>query len=108
MPDEQDPDTFSLVMPFVVCASNGGPYEDLAYVAGYEMGYLSGRLEQKPAAHQQVVRKANVPQVDLVAMDRGYKLKVVEMPEWDSDDWVNVLLVQTALKIEPDDGNMNL
>lgn len=84
---------FSLVMPFVVVESKGGPYRDQDYVAGFECGLLDaecadaakrGRFPIVPLA----VRSDNIPQIDLIAMRNGFLLAaevIEETPEW---SWV--------------------
>lgn len=76
---------FSLVMPFVVCASNGGPYEDVAFVAGYECGMVEAALQTAPATERRTVRSANLPQLDLIAMRLGFVMAITPWkndPEW--------------------------
>lgn len=83
-PDEAD---FGLVMPFVAVASKGGPYDDNAYTAGYEAGLLDARLHyQKPELLPLTVHSANLPQIDLIAMRRGYTVK--EGPA--DDEWAMI------------------
>lgn len=76
-PTGQDPFAeHTLVMPFVICQSEGGPYEDEAFVAGFTCGTLDAELRAlaqlaaTPAARW--VRPAHLPQVDLIAMHHGY------------------------------------
>lgn len=84
MNDDEDTVEFGLVMPFVVCQSQGGPYEDQAFVAGYELGLLSARLEAQPPFLRLPLRTDSMKQVDLIAMRHGYSLTahVCPMPEW--------------------------
>lgn len=80
--DEQG---YGLVMPFVTVTSKGGPYDDLAYAAGWAMGVLDLRLaELQPVTHAEAVRSDDVSQADLVAMKNGYQAKPVET---DVDGW---------------------
>lgn len=72
MSEEHD---MELVMPFVVVASVGGPFDDQAYCAGYEMGALDSRLAAA-ACHglgcpTVTVLRGNVAQVELLAMKHG-------------------------------------
>lgn len=64
-----------LVMPFVTVASRGGPHEDHAFCAGWQMGGISVLLQlgQMPI-YEVTIRTDCVPQADLIAMDRGYTL----------------------------------
>jgi hypothetical protein len=79
----------------VVCQSNGGPYEDEAFVAGFQAGEISQALRAAKAAGAfrlvRTVRTDVVKQLDLIAMDAGFTLRVTEveetedhpaMPEW--------------------------
>lgn len=71
MPD----DGAELVLPFVVVESVGGPFDDLAYTAGWEMGALDARLAA--AKHHGLgcptvtIRRENVEQAELLAMRHG-------------------------------------
>jgi hypothetical protein len=92
VPEEHDAD-FGLVMPFVVCASVGGPFEDDAFVAGYECGRIDSLLEQgREPDPNMPVRTMNVRQLDLIAMRRGYVLVVTTSPadEAPDDEWAFV------------------
>lgn len=65
---------YELIMPFLPVQSKGGPYDDAAYVAGYEMGKLDGDLAQA-GAHEPLtitVHRDNQEQADLIAMRHGY------------------------------------
>jgi hypothetical protein len=77
---------YNLVLPFVAVTSKGGPYDDHAYVAGYEMGLLDARLaEVRPTLLETTIHTANAEQADLIAMSHGYVCTVVqseESPEW--------------------------
>jgi hypothetical protein len=63
---------YGLVMPFVVVTSVGGPYDDDAYVAGYEAGMADAQLAHGPRVVDLVVRSDNAPQIDLIGMRHGY------------------------------------
>lgn len=67
---------YGLVMPFVVTQSQGGPYEDHSFVAGYQCGQIDKMLEilDGKSGAQFTVRRNLLPQLDLVAMRHGYKL----------------------------------
>lgn len=86
MSDEEETEIQSeLVMPFVTVTSKGGPHEDEAYVAGWEMGQLDTILELvKPEIRHQPVKTANLAQADLIAMRHNYTLKTdgVYAVEW--------------------------
>lgn len=77
---------YGLLMPFAVCESNGGPYQDHAFVQGYTAGVLDARMEHTDKAFQHYVAPALIPQLDLVAMHRGWSIK---HEPWDEhpDEW---------------------
>lgn len=69
----------SLVLPFVVCHSNGGPYDDISFTAGWWCGYIDTALDAAPAECQRLVFPVGIPdtlgpQLDLIAMHRGFTL----------------------------------
>lgn len=94
LPEDDQPEdeeiTFTLVFPFVVCQSNGGPFDDDAFAAGYAMG----RLDECLRAAQQVgaqtvaysIRTELIAQAELMAMHYGFPKMVTkvheEYPEW--------------------------
>lgn len=86
-----DPTEYGLVMPFVVCESKDGPYDDLAYCAGWEAGAFDIALMIAPPLPgsewipEFPFREANRPQIDLIAMKHGLSV------EWEepADGWVN-------------------
>lgn len=87
MSAQGEPDaTFGLVMPFVVCRSNGGPYDDEAFVAGVYCGSIDQELQTRSiCGPQKYVPTAVVPQLDLLAMHRGYEMSAEpwgDHPEW--------------------------
>jgi hypothetical protein len=70
---------YGLVMPFVTCASKGGPHDDGSYVAGWEMGALDAYLSyHQPSLHVVAIHAENVPQADLIAMKHGYRMELAE------------------------------
>jgi hypothetical protein len=89
-PQEQE---YGLVMPFVPVVSKGGPYDDDAYTAGWEMGQLSMLLEQvQPTSHTQTVHTTNLEQVDRLAQYHGYDLTTRSV--WGMSEWSYVDLVR--------------
>lgn len=86
-------DNTELIMPFVTVRSVGGIHDDDSYVAGYEMGALdktmthaalSGGLWSMGA----VIRRDNLPQADLIAMNHDYQMTTVD--DVDGEMWVHV------------------
>ena len=67
------------VVPIVVDASAGGPFQDESFFAGYEIGRLEADLAHarttgtRPAPRW--IREANVRQADLAAMQHNYLLE---------------------------------
>jgi hypothetical protein len=88
MTDDED-DGHDLVMPFVACVSNGGPFDDDAFTAGYQAGLLDKALEVLAAAGASelpaTVFTPLLPQLDLVAMRHGFQLTAV--PAEDTGTW---------------------
>ena len=83
MDDESE---YELVMPFVAVTSQGGPFDDTAYVAGYELGVLDGQLAgphaptpERPGPPSvqdwRWIKTANVEQADLIAMRHGRSME---------------------------------
>lgn len=85
MSDTPPPD-YSLVMPFVVVASAGGPYDDGAFVAGCRFGTWDALLTLKPVMHAEYEPPELVPQLDLLAMHHGYTMTTEPF----DDDWTYV------------------
>lgn len=79
--------TYELVMPFVVCATQGGPYEDRSFVAGYELGCIAAdpALVGSTGRH---IRTESVPQADLIAMHHNLSCEVGDADE--SGEWTHV------------------
>ena len=86
--DESNCDDFTLVMPFVVCRSEGGPYDDPSFVAGVRFAHMQAALDAKPPMFETYQPPGLVPQLDLLAMERGYLISVDDL----SDEWARVTL----------------
>ena len=89
MADQLDDAIYGLVMPFIVVTSEGGPYDDDAYAAGWEAKtiqiQLIGLAEQSgPLIMVASVLIENQPQIDLVAMQQGWTVAF----EPHDDEWV--------------------
>lgn len=82
----EDNKEFGLVYPFVICKSNGGPYDDGAFVAGTYFGELAALTSSKTSVIEKTVPSPLIPQIDLLAMNDGYSLKV---EPWDEhpEEW---------------------
>lgn len=85
---------FELVMPFLPVQSKGGPYDDEAYTAGWEMGLLDYRLSLPISFHSSVitVRANNRTQADLIAMRHGYTTEICG----EAEGWVSLSLKREA------------
>jgi len=90
--DEDEEDTFfgttlehkgqKLTMPFVVVDANGGEYDDMAFAAGWQLGYLAHELSlRRLASAEALLFTDSLPQVDLIAMMFGYSTFVASSDE---------------------------
>ncbi len=65
-----------LIMPFVACASQEGPYEDQAFVAGYQSGQINQVLTVGAAIGARsftfTIYTPLAKQMDLIGMRHGY------------------------------------
>lgn len=86
---EEEP-TYALAVPFVVRKTQGGPYDDTSFVAGFACGDIDRALTAIAAAGGNratfTVRTDLVRQVELSAMYRGFPTVTAvvdaELPEW--------------------------
>ena len=91
LPD--DTPELSLIMPFVVCVSEGGPYADDAFVAGVHFGEIK-QIVTSPGFNQYEawVPAALIPQLDLLAMKERLHLR---SRPWNLDDhWAFVQIAK--------------
>lgn len=100
MSDDRDDElTYGIVMPFVVCQSQGGAFDDDAFVAGFRCGSLDAELsimrkldavlaEPEPF----MSREAELTQLDLIAMRHGFVMEA----ERADDEWFRVTIKQVA------------
>ncbi len=91
MTDPTEPE-YGLVMPFVACEDQGGPYEAGAFVAGYEAGTTDLTLKviaPMGGSFDRWVPPGLVPQLDLIAMRHGYSTTT---EPWDEhpDEYVHI------------------
>lgn len=102
---ENDGTTHELQMPFVACLTNGGTYEDRAFVAGWECGALDARLQAVAGLGCIVERWVNpdlIPQLDLIAMRHGLALHQIETSE--DGEYVRVHIgVESLIRPREDD-----
>lgn len=88
-PDDQE--AYDLVMPFILTKSQGGPYDDDAFVAGWRLGQIDAVLAHEGAEWSGIVPTADLPQADLLAMRRDMVL--LQTPTED-DEWTFIRIHQ--------------
>lgn len=94
MADELEPEAeYGLVMPFVVCQSQGGPYEDRSFVAGARYAQIEHEAATIATGRQKewYAEPELVPQLDLVAMKLGLTMTSVAWTER-PDEWTLVTM----------------
>ena len=70
---------YELIMPFLPVQSRGGPLDDNAYAAGFEMGALDAQLSLQHFPFPDVditIHTVNIEQADLIAMRYGYAVEL--------------------------------
>lgn len=89
--DEDNEAEFDLIMPFVVCESNGGAYHDDSFCAGFHLGQIDAQMNVGLVGPGTAltVRTPSVPQLDLIAMRYGHAIEVAVS----DDEWATVLIV---------------
>lgn len=96
MHDDNDNEaSYELEMPFVAVRSRGGPFDDDAFVAGYQMGLLDAELSGSVFDQGRAISAANREQADLIAMRHGFIAEFHDARELmcdehaaEADDWV--------------------
>lgn len=77
--------TYEPVMPFILVKSQGGPFDDGAFVAGMTCGALDQELTITAALHtlprERYIDARFIPQVDLIAMRHGYQIRLGNLDE---------------------------
>lgn len=91
---EDDEDGYDLVYPFVACASQGGPYDDDAFVAGVQLGRIDQALQIAEVLGTRSLGPYNVrPEilrtVELAGMARGFASMTAD-PWGDGTNWVTI------------------
>jgi hypothetical protein len=92
MTDPQDRpewDGYELVIPFVACTSQGGAYEDVPFVAGYQAGQIARSLAAAVAIEADTLTFTAYTdltrQLDLIGMHHGFTVTAEPcdgVPEW--------------------------
>lgn len=80
---------FGIIMPFVLCESQGGPLEDVAFTVGFELGQIDQELEVCETLYAEprdrYLHTVGLAQLDLIAMRRGFVLE--DGLKDDSGEW---------------------
>lgn len=78
MSRDHDDHGYSLVMPFVLCQSEGGHLDDTAFTFGWECGRLDADLAVGLHRVERILHADVMPQADLIAMKHGYNVEAKE------------------------------
>lgn len=93
----QDDDGYELAVPFILCSSQNGPFDDEAFVAGFQCGEVDRALTVVAAAggsrFTATVYTASIRQLELFAMNRGFPGVAVDRHD---DTWSTVTFMSTA------------
>jgi hypothetical protein len=105
-PDPQDlpePDASELVFPFIACLSEGGRYDDDAFVAGYQCGRIDNALAAMAAVGADratyTVRTDLVKQLELIGMHHRFNVTAEACD--DADHWSFVTLTRFGSEPTP-------
>jgi hypothetical protein len=81
----------TVVMPLTLCRSNGGPFDDAAFLSGWRLRELDLVLAGGVSALADAIRPIERDQADLIAMARGYAMVVEPSSE---PAWLSVTFVR--------------
>lgn len=90
--DDEEDEQYDMLMPLVGCKSNGGHYDDEAFVAGIRYGVWTSPLKLRPYSHSNYESPHLVQSLELLAMSEQYKM-VVSDPTPDGE-WVLVTMTR--------------
>lgn len=79
---------WGLVMPFVACKTQGGPYDDDGFCAGFQAGIVDGKLSAGIPEYRAAFYSPLAPQLDLIAMRHDYSIEVDMDPAYRDWSWV--------------------
>jgi hypothetical protein len=90
--------TYELAVPFICCQSNGGPYDDLSFAAGYQAGILDQEMKEGTQPVTATIQGSLFKQIDLLAMHRGWVLVMLAGPgiKTDDEEWVPIELTRSS------------
>lgn len=95
---EYEDEHFGLVMPFIACRSQGGEFDDDAFVSGWRCGAVDALLAWPETVDYEVyAREHDLAQLDLIAMRRGF----VMTNEPSDDGWLNVTFQRAPANATP-------
>lgn len=92
---------YDVVMPFIACESQGGPFPDDAFVAGFRCGAVDAMLNLTRAALEagegltdDVIqcREPELAQLDLIAMRRGFTMDAEPV----DDEWFAITFTRAV------------
>jgi hypothetical protein len=83
MDQPDDGEAMELVFPFLAVQSQGGPYDDNAFVAGVQIGRIDRMLEMAAAINVKrtetvTIYSTLVPQAELCGMARGFPVMTAD------------------------------
>lgn len=101
--DEPEDIAAELVMPFLPVASKGGPFDDQAFTAGYEMGLLDALLGHAYTFGRvhRTLRSENREQADLLAMRHGWHATFVDT---EVEGWIGAEFIRVSVETDPRGG----
>jgi hypothetical protein len=83
---EPDEHGYSLLVPLIATASNGGSFDDDDFVAGAQVGMAWGQMQAGGLVMEGPYQRVLVPQLDLMAMHHGYTMTEIRPDHLDDDD----------------------
>jgi hypothetical protein len=92
VPNPDGPEA-TMIMPFVACQTNGGPFDDGSFSAGFAAGQLWAELECGDVPSDRPILVELADQMDLIAMNFGYRMEVLVEAETELAEWMMVRFV---------------
>ncbi len=93
-PNEEETE-YEEVFPIVAVQSNGGEYDDTAFIAGMYCGMVHTFLQTTThALYEAYVPTGTVPQLDLIAMSHGW---VTQSTPWEGapEEWAFIVFTRS-------------
>lgn len=98
------PEEGELVVPFIVCESEGGPFDTESFVHGFEVGRWERTLDMMPPEVEVIctnVHDANLRQLDLIAMHHRWHIEADPDEDDKVEGWTHVHFVREQTHMEP-------